>query len=1043
MTADILRDLGLTPQRVKSLSSRQRRRLLTFLLQWEHLDALDACLDALMTGAPDRVTLLDLKARALAARGDSDTAIAVMGQRLGLKSTLSAQALLVGFHLAKGDVDTADEITKALVEEQPESVTAWQAKAETALTRGDLSGAAVAYQRLRDLQRSERRYLMGMVALHQAQDDWVTASGYAVRLLNTAERPEELPITYLRKLLSYFEASEEETRARELGEVLDTRYAQDLAEIKELLGSTTDGLSVARQREARGSAAPEVTDKLPPAIEITVSEEERLAIEQAVRDTFGFESLLPGQLETIAGVMRDENVLTILPTGGGKSLCYQMPALLADEGTTLVISPLIALMKDQVDSLPEKLRERATTINSSLEGDVLRRRLERTARGDYRLLYAAPERLRQPAFLHTLRRAGVNRLVIDEAHCVSVWGHDFRPDYLKLFEAWQTLGEAPILALTATAPPRVRRDIIQHLSPDRPMAIVVGNVFRPNLQLEVFHAANVDEKIRRLVTFCQSSSGSGIVYADTRDRCEQLAGILRSQGVDAAHYHAGISNRDEVQDAFMSGETRVIVATIAFGMGIDKADIRSIVHFRPPASLESYYQEAGRAGRDGLPARCLLMYAQSDRSVLTRRVRRDLPTIEFLRQVYAAAYRHLGQSSVAKVACADLERELQVDDTRVRVALSILEENDLLRRGPDIPRTALVRVRTPRSSETPVPEGFRAFCDAARCRPEQWQQTHLLDVAQQIGLDAEVIEDTVLAWQDAGLLRARFSGRDMLLARKKAPSDVARRIGLWVDSFAAIQEQRIDEIASYATADHCRHGYLSAYLGGEKIDQCGACDNCVLLSTAKKEVFPEDHEQLGTILDCAGKAPWSWGRYSLVSILQGNNDAPAKAGGYPGFGALSFRSKSAINKLIEILLEHNLLAPRQLDHGGTVLDLTRAGRAAVKRPATLKKITEPPPPSPQVPKSPAHDPGKQIDQALFDRLRSWRRREAKKRGVPPYVIFHDNHLRDIAMAKPQSEKALLAVKGVGSRKLEEYGDAVLKIVRRAMSQVANPTDSDD
>jgi ATP-dependent DNA helicase RecQ len=433
------------------------------------------------------------------------------------------------------------------------------------------------------------------------------------------------------------------------------------------------------------------------------------------------------------------------------------------------------------------------------------------------------------------------------------------------------------------------------------------------------------------------------------------------------------------------------------------------------------------------------MYAQSDRSVLTRRVRRDLPTLEFLRQVYAAAYRHLGQKPVASVAGVDLERELQVDDTRVRVALSILEENELLRRGPDIPRTALIRVRRPRDAGAAAPEAFQTFCDAVRCRPDQWKQTRLLDVAQTAGLDAASIETTVLGWQDAGLLNVRFSGRDMLLARREAPKDVARRIELWVDSFAAIQEQRIDEIAAYATTDHCRHGYLSAYLGGEAIEHCDACDNCVMLATPETEAFPEDHEQLGTILDCANKAPWSWGRYSLVSILQGNNDAPAKASGYPGFGALSFRSKSAIDKLIESLLEHKLLAPRKLDHGGTVLDLTQAGRTALKRPATLKRITDPPPPPP----SPAHDPGQQIDQALFNRLRSWRRREAKKRGVPPYVIFNDRSLRAIAMAKPRSEKALLRIKGVGSRKLEEYGDDVLKIVRRAMSYVDEPNFSEE
>ena len=307
-------------------------------------------------------------------------------------------------------------------------------------------------------------------------------------------------------------------------------------------------------------------------------------------------------------MLRGEDVLTILPTGGGKSLCYQLPALLADgrhgeddePATTLVISPLIALMKDQVDSLPQPLRRRAT-INSSLDGDELRRRMNRVTDGVYRLVYAAPERLRQPPFIHALRRAGVGRLVIDEAHCVSMWGHDFRPDYRIIGETREALGDPPLLAMTATAPTRVRHEILERLrtpqAPDDGPRIVAGDVTRPNLQLEVFHARSNDDKLWYLLAFCQAATGSGIVYADTRARCERLAALLRRYEVNAVHYHAGIAERDRVQDDFMNNRIRVVVATIAFGLGIDKPDIRFIIHFFPPASMEAYYQEAGRAVR--------------------------------------------------------------------------------------------------------------------------------------------------------------------------------------------------------------------------------------------------------------------------------------------------------------------------------------------------------------------------------------------------------------------------------------------------------------
>jgi ATP-dependent DNA helicase RecQ len=250
-------------------------------------------------------------------------------------------------------------------------------------------------------------------------------------------------------------------------------------------------------------------------------------------------------------------------------------------------------MKDQVDSLPGRLRQKATAINSSLEGDELGRRLARFARGDYRLVYVAPERLRQPVFLHAARKANLNRLVIDEAHCVSVWGHDFRPDYLYIGQVRQALGNPPLLGLTATAPPRVRRDIVNHLGE---MRIVAGDVTRPNLTLEIFNARTADDKLLEFIAFCQASQGSGIVYVDTQARSEELAALLRRYKVSAAHYHAGIPNRAQVQDDFMSDRVRIVVATIAFGMGIDKPDIRFIVHFSPARSLEAYYQEAGRAG---------------------------------------------------------------------------------------------------------------------------------------------------------------------------------------------------------------------------------------------------------------------------------------------------------------------------------------------------------------------------------------------------------------------------------------------------------------
>jgi ATP-dependent DNA helicase RecQ len=949
----IFADLGILPGETLRLAGRERTRLFSFLLRWEHLDALHACLDVLVPANPTLVSLLDLRARAFLAQERHDDALATMQERLQIRSSMSARSLVARIHLAQGDVDDAHQIARTLVDEQPDSVTAWQLLGDVALAHGKLDAALAAYRRLGELRPQGRAYLACMTSYYQARGDRITASGYAVRLLRTGDAENPLSVTHLRRLQDYFQASGEETRMADLEAELARRYADELAEMQTLFAPQPEVVLAPVQAPAPAEEEkPTPPELLPTFDQVDVSEEERARIAEAVQRLFGFERLLPGQLETIACVLRGEDVLTILPTGGGKSLCYQLPAMLAERGTTLVISPLIALMKDQVDSLPTGLRGRATTINSSLERGALRRRLQGIAEGGYRLVYVAPERLRQPPFLHALRRAGVYRLVIDEAHCVSVWGHDFRPDYLTIGQARQALGQPPLLAMTATAPSRVRSDILQNLDASAPgsgagMRIIAGDVTRPNLQLEVFHARNRDEKLRHLLAFCQSEPGSGIVYAGTRARCEELAALLRRYGVVAGHYHAGIADRDGAQDDFMAGRVRVVVATIAFGLGIDKPDIRFIVHFVPSQSVEAYYQEAGRAGRDGLPARCLLMYAPSDRATLTRRAHRDDLPVEFLRSIDAAVKRRLGGAAIGRVAAADLERDLRADGTRIRVGLSLLEEVGLLRRGPDFPRTAVVRL-TAAGQGGGLPEELRAFCQVARLRLDQALTLDLADVAGQAGLALAEVEQQVLAWVDAGWLSYTPAGRDLLLELPAPPADAAQRVEMLLERHATIQVQRVDEVVAYARTRRCRHGHLNAYLGGRTIERCSACDNCVGIPSLSDQDLPGEREQLLTILRCIATAPWSWGRRSLTRILRG--DAKARYGGEPlhkraceseAFGALAFRSRVAIERMLDGLEEEGFLQARSLEHGGVVLDLTPAGKAALQEPSALDSLVEP------------------------------------------------------------------------------------------------------
>ena len=328
-----------------------------------------------------------------------------------------------------------------------------------------------------------------------------------------------------------------------------------------------------------------------------------------LKQYFGFTSFRPLQEQIIRDSLAGKDVLALLPTGGGKSLCFQLPAL-ARPGLTIVVSPLIALMKDQVDAL-QASGVAATFLNSSLDSQASRTRLRGLHNGEYRLLYVAPERLMLSGFLADLRKWAVNLIAIDEAHCISEWGHDFRPEYRQLAQLRELLPEAPMMALTATATGRVRSDIIKHLHLREP-GCYVASFNRPNLTYRVLAKAGPYEQT---LDFIRSRpNDSGIVYCQSRKSSESVAGRLNADGVKAAPYHAGMEaeDRSRNQELFLRDEVRVICATIAFGMGINKPNVRFVIHYDLPKNIEGYYQETGRAGRDGLPSECLLLFSAGD-----------------------------------------------------------------------------------------------------------------------------------------------------------------------------------------------------------------------------------------------------------------------------------------------------------------------------------------------------------------------------------------------------------------------------------------------
>ena len=707
-----------------------------------------------------------------------------------------------------------------------------------------------------------------------------------------------------------------------------------------------------------------------------------MELRAALASLFGHEEFRPYQEQIIQRVMAGRSVLGVLPTGAGKSLCYQLPALLLPR-PTLVISPLIALMKDQLDGLPPAVYPKATLINSSVEYDELERRLEGIEAGQYQLIYAAPERLRQQRFLRLLQQVGLSLVVVDEAHCVSVWGHDFRPDYLFIRKALAALSEAShsptLLALTATATREMQAEIAAQLG--RPLEAVEASTFRSNLRLEVFACANADDKMRRLAAICRETPGAAIIYANSRERCEKLAAFLRRQNLPAAHYHAGLEReeRQQTQERFMLGRVRIIVATVAFGMGVDKANVRLVAHFSMPESLEAYAQEAGRAGRDGKPSRCVLLYAPADKANLSRWLRQEEIRLETVRDVYRALQARLGRGS-GPVSPDVLQRELfgeQPDafgvDAQLRVAISMLERCGLVTRHPDAGRDMCIEM-------LPPPRTAR--------------------------VDLEAI----------------------LAARRRHA------------------ERRLEEMVAYVEGAGCRHVAIARHFDQE-LAPCGAaCDRCLGVEEepAPAKATAPTADQVpdigGIILRTVLVLPFGMGRTGLVKVLAGAVDSVVKADRCSFYGALTGFSQSSLARAIDQLLEADLLS-RDLDDEYRRLSVTPAGQEALEngrvilanphRAAPPRPPRAVPSPAIQNPKSKIQNtdaPPTEGEDDRFEQLRAWRRIEAQRAQMPPYVICHDITLRAIARANPTTLDELALIPGMGQRRIESHGAAILELL---------------
>lgn len=741
---------------------------------------------------------------------------------------------------------------------------------------------------------------------------------------------------------------------------------------------------------------------------------------------FGLKEFRPGQIEIINSVMNGFDTLAVMPTGGGKSICYQLPALLLD-GLTIVVTPLISLMRDQVAQI-NRDGLAAAQLDSTLELNEIQERMQLVRSGKVKLLYIAPERLTSKRFVESLSTVRILLVAVDEAHCISQWGHDFRPHYTRISDFLEGVGNPTILALTATATPDVQDDIVAQLKMRSPR-VYISSFARENLSFQVFVETGKSQSILKYVKMqnLASQQGAGIVYAATRKSVDEIYDFLRSNGIKALRYHAGLTGeeRTKSQMEFLNSDC-VMVATNAFGMGINKPNVRFIIHYEIPGTLEAYYQEAGRAGRDGKPSECLLLFHKRDLGVQNYFIDNLYPTKEEFTQAYNSIFDSLSiqindkSENYLTISASDVADRTKLSSRKIESVINILAQSNAIQLVPSVSASAYIRSKVDMDSMKRAIDrtsshdtrlvletilrlfGSSVFLEA--------QSVSLEELSHKSDIDTSAVSRTLSILHRSGIIEYKPPSEGISFKMLERRSD---RLPVDFQQLTLLREranQRLARMVEYARTTTCRTNFILNYFGAEEIlDGCGNCDNCTIrksFTAATPGELPSSLEIYRSILSLVKETQGRYGRSTYCRILLEGSEKLSEELRPKFSGALSQVPPQVVFASFDFLLSRGYLIKAKFIN--PTVSITEDGKKYLQTGISIPTKRQ-----------------FSFRKALYKALRQERRDLASELRLPVFAISTDDNLIRIANSRPSTEEEI-------SRYLPEI--KTKEIIRR-LSQV--------